>query len=417
MNEDKGLLAEIEKQFGIENYNLVQDDENYYLFRAMNNRDHKDIQDGIITDSQGKVTRVRTDLASYEERREQFGDAIYKEDDPISLVQVIDHIKRGHRTDTNCISLSSNANVSVLYGNGYYHDEYVMIKVQKNTMQEKTFNASEYMLSELEKRIQDATRESGRDDVRAMMDKIDSAASMDELLGIVSSSYEVPFANDEEVRFTGTAGEAKRRAPVRSRFSKYPSLNDDQNLIKNKIVAKLTWLEERNMMEPVVSHSRFDTTTIRTLGMAISSSELLHYGEITEKDEAGQQQLFEVQKELIHMIGLLQQVAENRPELADKVSKMENIIVQQVVEGRKLGEQIVPKNSDTNLDKISIKQAYELCGGKLQYQDAQDTLDKIFYLSKSVINARQYGSLCAGVSRSRQPTVPLMMQYLKLDWT
>lgn len=37
-----------EDVFGIGQFNIIEDRENYYSFRAFNNADNKDIEDGII---------------------------------------------------------------------------------------------------------------------------------------------------------------------------------------------------------------------------------------------------------------------------------------------------------------------------------------------------------------------------------
>lgn len=47
-----------------------------------------------------------------------------------------------YRKDTNCISLSSNSNVSIAYGRGSYKDRYVMVKVPKGQLGEKVINAA-----------------------------------------------------------------------------------------------------------------------------------------------------------------------------------------------------------------------------------------------------------------------------------
>ena len=56
---------------------------------------------------------------------------ISDEESNISLEEVYDHIKMHYRKDTNCISLTSNANIAINYGRGSYKDKYVMIKIPK----------------------------------------------------------------------------------------------------------------------------------------------------------------------------------------------------------------------------------------------------------------------------------------------
>ena len=108
--------------FDINNFNIIQDKENYYFFRALNLADNNDIEQGITISEDGKIERIRTD-------RERFdGRAKYSKDSQISLEEIYDHIKMHYRKDTNCISLTSNANIAVNYGRGSYKDRYVMIK-------------------------------------------------------------------------------------------------------------------------------------------------------------------------------------------------------------------------------------------------------------------------------------------------
>ena len=390
MDKVHGLIDDIKELFSIKNYNLIEDENYYYLFRALNNGDHNDIQNKTTTNRQGVLTHIRTDRARYIENTKN-KNALYSENDYISLMQVVDHIKRGHRTDTNCISLSSNANVAVMYGNGCYHDEYVLIKIPKNKASERVYNVSEYMLLEIEKRIQNAVK-TANEEVNKLVESIDLAKSNEELINIITNSYCLSLDNKKVTSYFGVAGQTKRKIPVRSRFNEYASLSDEQNLLKNKVIAKLTLLEEKNVMNPIILHNRFDTTVLRALGMAISSSEVVHYGQIGATDKKDEVQIFQVEKSIMHSLGLLQQVVEKRPDLAYRAKKMEGMVVQHAISGASATAQ-VEQHYKEKPTIASIKQAYELCGGKLQYEDAIRTLEKIFYLSKSVINARQYSIL------------------------
>ena len=89
-------MSEINQLFNIENYNIIQDENYYYLFRALNNGDHNDLENGIIRNANGQITKIRTDRARYVENYVERTPK-YKEDEPISLLQVIDHIKEHHR--------------------------------------------------------------------------------------------------------------------------------------------------------------------------------------------------------------------------------------------------------------------------------------------------------------------------------
>ena len=134
------MLKEI---FDINKFNVFSDDENYYFFRALNMADNNDIETGIILDSNGQVEKIRTNRERYD------GVPKYSEDDVISLEQITDHIKMHQLKETNCISLTSNANTALTYGRGYYKDKYVMIKVPKTELGKSTYEAGLYMLEQI----------------------------------------------------------------------------------------------------------------------------------------------------------------------------------------------------------------------------------------------------------------------------
>ena len=143
------MLEKLNKVFEIEKYNIISDEENYYFFRALNNEDHSDIVNGITTNKENKIVKIRTD-------RERYKDIpTYTENSNLSLEEVFDHIKMHHSKDTNCISLTTNANVALLYGRGNYKDEYVMVKIPKKDLETEVTNAGVYMMEETEKRIND----------------------------------------------------------------------------------------------------------------------------------------------------------------------------------------------------------------------------------------------------------------------
>ena len=139
--------------FDINNFNIIQDEENYYFFRALNMADNSDIEQEITKSSDEKIERIRTDRERFE------GDTKYTEDSSITLEEVYDHIKMHYRKDTNCVSLTSNANIAINYGRGSYKDKYVMIKIPKKEFGEQTVEAGQYMLQELYSKIEQTIEE------------------------------------------------------------------------------------------------------------------------------------------------------------------------------------------------------------------------------------------------------------------
>ena len=148
--------------FNIDKFNIIEDEENYYFFRALNMADNQELEDGTILDGTGNFERIRTDRERYEQDPEK-GEPKYSKTSEISLEEVYDHIKMHYRKDTNCISLSSNANVSISYARGFYKDRYVMIKVSKREMGEKVVFAGQYMLEEIERKVDEYISSKGSD--------------------------------------------------------------------------------------------------------------------------------------------------------------------------------------------------------------------------------------------------------------
>ena len=67
----------MEEIFNIENFNIIEDEENYYFFRALNMADNQDLENGTILDENGNIERIRTDRERHEEDA-QNGAAKYK---------------------------------------------------------------------------------------------------------------------------------------------------------------------------------------------------------------------------------------------------------------------------------------------------------------------------------------------------
>ena len=127
---------------------IIEDESNYYLFRALNMGDNSDLEKGIITDENGDFTRIRTDRQRWEENEENPLPK-YSDRNKISLEEVIGHIKENHDEDTNCISLSSDTSTSLKYGDIYEkklnienkNNEYIVVKITKEEIGKNVFDA------------------------------------------------------------------------------------------------------------------------------------------------------------------------------------------------------------------------------------------------------------------------------------
>jgi hypothetical protein len=360
-----------ENIFSIEHFNIIQDEENYYFFRALNRGDNKDIDNGIVTNNNGEINRIRTDRERWEEDPEKKAPK-YTEDAEITLKEVHDHIKMHQRKDTNCISLSSNANVSIVYGRGYYADKYVMVKVPKKEMGQKVVNAGEYMLEEIERRVNEAITNITDPEVLDALNQIDNARAEEEIKEIIETKYQLK----ETYKRPTKRREKIALATPHTIVSSYQALSEEQSLEKNKIIGKLTLLERKGLMEPLIPNTSKNTSLIRTVGSAFSSLELIHYGDI-EKEE-----MVEVPKEVMDIFALLQQVTESK----EIVQEIEKEVIGFIMSGKTIEIPTTLFSDAKNKKDISIEEMYEITGGKVSYGKANSAITKMFYLNQLYLN-------------------------------
>ena len=369
-----------ENLFDINNFNIIQDGENYYLFRALNMADSSDIEQKITVSTNEKIERIRTDRERFE------GEAKYKEDSKISLEEIYDHIKMHYRKDTNCISLTSNANVAVNYGRGSYKDRYVMIKIPKKEFGEKTVAAGQYMLRELYSRIAQAMENLQEEKKQKILD----------LFGEIEITRENKGLQDIIAkRYTSKSGElnpdkARLRKGItysspKARISNYQSLNEEQLLEVNKVYAKLAILENEHILKHVIPHSS-NSKLRETIGNAFSSAEVIHYGDIK------QEYILEIPKEVVDIFALVQQVSGIDK---NKVEELKQALIIAVQSGKQIPK--IPEIDLTVKDNISIEEMYELTEGKVEYGKANSIVKNMFYLSKSRQNVISLSNVLAEI--------------------
>ena len=394
----------MEAIFDIENFNVISDEENYYFFRALNSADSRDIATGVVIDSSGQYIRLRTDRERYEEDPEK-GKSKYNEDDEISLEQVHDHIKMHYRKDTNCVSLSSNANVLLDYGRRNYDDRYIMITVPKREIGQRVRFAGQYMLDEIQKRIDEmvSTLDAGDEkdaQILEEIEQIDNAISSDEIRDLISAVFKSsePVTKKKTIVKEGI----KIRTP-HSRISRYQALDDEQNLEKNKIIGKLTLLERKLGIGNLIPHVSNNKVS-ESVGNAFSSMEQVHYGDIPGK------QITNVPSRIMDMFALLQQIEDkNIPNVED--------IKRELIEFLNSGMNFeIPEDSfllkNTSVrDDITIEEMYELTGGRVEYGQANSIVKNMFYLSKSQVNAREIARILDQIT-GNNPRYKEVIEYI-----
>ncbi len=392
----------MESLFNIKNFNIIEDEENYYFFRALNMEDNNDLESLTILDEKGNINKLRTDRERYENNHEN-NETKYNKDSEISLEQLYDHIKMNHRKDTNCISLSSNANVSISYGRGSYKDKYVIVKCPKREFGEKVINAGQYMLEEIKKRVDEYSLTKSLDSkVKDTLAKIDKAQTLEE----IRNAIEITYTSKEKINLS----KSKVRRGIsyktpHTRISSYQALSEEQSLEKNKIVAKLTILERSGEMQPIIPHTSSNNLLVQTIGNAFSSLELIHYGDI-QKNE-----IINVPKEIVDIFALLQQVEGQDRQI---IKDIEKDIIEFMQEGKniEISENSSLLRSDNEKENKSIEEIYEITNGKVEYGIAKSIVKNMFYLAKSQLNARALVGLLRKITNDN-PRYEKIIKYIE----
>ena len=387
----------MEEMFDIEKFNVISDEENYYFFRSLEPGDIKDLEEGNIKDENGNYIRIRTDRERWEETHSI--KPRWNAESTVTLEEMYNHIKMHYSLETNCISLSSNANVARTYGETF-SDKYVMIKVPKKEMGQRVYNAGQYMLSEIARKVQERIAQGNiPEEVLEDLKKIDEATKPEDLKEIIKVKYTAPKGID-----TSKSGMKKGivyKAPL-SRISSFQALNDEQTLEKNKIVAKLTILEQKGLMKPAVSRIKTNSELIKTMGSAFASGEQIYYGDI-EGDR-----ITDISKELLDMFALIQQTENQDKQI---VNELKTELVKYITKGGKLEipEGSLLRDDGTPRTDISIEEMYELTAGKVEYGQASSIVKNMYYLSKGQANAR----ILAGMLRKITGNNPKYEEIIK----
>ena len=327
----------LDKIFSIDSFNILSDDKYYYFFRALNLDDVNDIEKSITTKND-EIIKIRTDKERYGEKSK------YYKSRRLTLKEAVDHIKNNHRRDTNCISLSTNANVSLLYGRGYYKDKYVVIKVDKKS--KKVVNAGLYLLKEVEKRID---KYKTKDDlIKYYLTLIDNVRSKKKLLEIkdliINFYFKFSNYNDTLVYYDG--------------------LSNEQNLIKDKILLKLTVID-KDLIKDISN-----LELIQAINNACSSLEFIHYNTINKEE------IIDISKEMMDVISLIQQLDSNK--------NLDNIKNEIINSFDKKDLNFI--YNDYNIaDKYLIDNFYKVTKGKYSFEDTYLVYKNSFYLAKSLL--------------------------------
>ena len=349
--------------------NIIFDGENYYLFRALNDGNKKDLENGINI--------IRTDCVRYYEEHGEWGK--YSDRSEMSLEEVYDHIKMRYRRDTNCISLTSDANVVLTYHNE--NPKYVLVKVTPDQMKE-IFDAGEYFSKAIEQRVLDAEKKlQSNSEIAVILNQIENAASTNEIKNILNkfnpnlSTYTV---NDRQY------------------------LSDDEQIKIARINAKLKILENSGLIGNIIENVP-NAQLLATMGNAYTSCEHIHYGDIPREIT------IDCPKVFIEIFSLLQQSRKNGVPNSE-IDRINGKVLELIQAGYDINERnntfsnkgnmiyineqdlqflIQDYSSKQELRKdLSIDKAFELTGGRIGYNETNMQLMAIRSLSEMLLKKK-----------------------------
>lgn len=371
--------------FDISEFNIIQDDENYYVFRALNIDDQREISEGINS-ANGNIERVLTNKQRYPQNNK------YASETEISLKEVWDHTKSvNFYRGTNCISLSSNANVSIDYGSKYGH-KYLMIKVPKE-QSNQIYNAGQYMLSELNKVLENTIKEIPQDsEIIKLIHEIEGKKSYSEVKTLIGERFKRARTGE---RYTSTDNIRARESMIQ-RFNKRQAFSEEQQLEYNKVIGKLTLLEIYGMLPKEIFNTINISSLTRTIGSEFSNREFVHYGEISSSE------FVPISKVNLDMFALLQ-IAKEQSVETRTINEIERRLIEYTNQGYDLIERegklyysngkeeidlhigndsvLINENNLKNKNNFSIEEIFDRTNGSISYSRAENAIQFVYNLS------------------------------------
>ena len=338
--------------------NCYQDDNYYYFFRALNKRDMAGIRDKSILDEAGHIRKIVTDNTFFNHKDR------YNEDSSLTLEEMVNHVKTHYDKDTNCISLSSDANVCLTYGRSDYEDKYIVVKVPKSELGKTTFNAGKYIYEEILKRV-NTYLEEHQDDLTDLqkyyiesLKNISTKEQLESLKKTLPEEY-VDKTNEE---FQNGLDFIKSKP--------YDGYSDTENLAKDKLVMLL------DVLDFEVVKGKTNRFVIQTMGSAFSSRELEHYKEVPKE------KIVEMPTSLIEIMALIQQVPET-----EEIKEIKSYLITHLDEVRQSTKEVDYSHFNPENLNLSLDNLYNLTEGKISYKEAKELYLNSMYLVKAKLRS------------------------------
>ncbi len=338
--------------------NCYQDDNYYYFFRALNKRDMAGIRNGSTLDEAGHISKIVTDSTFYNNKDR------YNEFSELTLEEMVNHVKTHYDKDTNCISLSSDANVCLTYGRSDYEDKYVIVKVPKDELGHTTFNAGKYIYDEILKMVNTYIEEHKNDltDLQryyiASLNNISTREQLDSLKRTLPEEY-IDKTNEE---FQNGLEFIKSKP--------YEGYSDKENLAKDKLVMLL------DILDFEVVKGKTNRFVIQTMGSAFSARELEYYKEVPGE------KIIQMPTSLIEIMALIQQVPET-----EEIKEIKNYLITHLEEVRQSTKEVDYSHFNPENLNLSLDNLYNLTEGKISYKEAKELYLNSMYLVKAKLRS------------------------------
>ena len=338
--------------------NIIFDGRYYYLFRALNDGDKKNLEKGIDS--------IQTDANRYFHKYQTWGK--YNDHSEMSLEEIYDHVKMKHRQDTNCISLTQDANVALTYHTE--NPQYVVIKISPEQLKDYLsagdhfFDAVKQQVEETEKGLSD------NDPTAVILKKIENAENITQIRKILkneNSSLQTDSINKRQY------------------------LTYDEQIRMSKVNAKLKVLEYHGLIGNIITGVP-NIQILQTMGNAYTSSEYIHYGDISSES------VIHCPKIFMDMFALLQQ-AETKGLYTEDIQRLNNKLLELLNEYHRKDRQMPSiaeitfleqeyENKSKQMKDVSIERAYELTKGKISHHEVNMQAKAIYCLSEMLLRKK-----------------------------
>ena len=338
--------------------NCYQDTNYYYFFRALNKRDMAGIRDKSTLDAAGHIKKIVTDSTFFNHKDR------YNEESELTLEEMVNHVKTHYDKDTNCISLSSDANVCLTYGRSDYEDKYVIIKVPKKELGKTTFNAGKYIYEEILKRVNTYIEEHKNDLTDLQRYYIESLKNISTKEQLDNLKITLP----EE--YVDKTNEEFQNGLEFIKSKPYEGYSDKENLAKDKLVMFL------DVLDFEVVKGKTNRFVIQTMGSAFSSRELEYYKEVP------QEKIVEMPTSLVEIMAIIQQVPET-----EEIKEIKDYLITHLDEVRQSTKEVDYSHFNPEELDLSLDNLYKLTEGKISYKEAKELYLNSMYLVKAKLRS------------------------------